>query len=500
MQKIISGHDVKPLDQAYIRDQGITSFNLMERAASTFCKWFEGQTRFRDSSISVFCGTGNNGGDGLAVSRMLFLKGYNLRVFYLGNLETASPDFTANYRKLPAGLVPEKLEAPISAALQTDIIIDALFGVGLNRPIGGLYLELTTSINQHKALKISIDLPSGMPADEMVEGAAVFADYTFTFQFPKLSLLFPEHAPYTGELIVGDIGIGETYFASFPTAIYYAQEKDIPRMHLRFNRFSHKGSFGKVMLIGGSKGKIGAICLSSRAALRTGSGLVVCFSPKCGLAIIQTAIPEVMVEVSTGEFNLEPGGLEELDRFDALGIGPGMGTGEGALACLKFVLNNFQKPIVLDADALNLLSTNQHLCKLLGGNVILTPHLKEFERLVGPCKDHLERMEKARSFSRSYSCLLVLKGANTLITLPDGRQVFNSSGTVYMATGGTGDVLTGMITSFLGQGYSPENAAICGVYHHGLAGEIASGDRRRGCIASDILESIPQTFVRLDIQ
>lgn len=499
MQKIISGHDVKPLDQAYIRDQGITSFNLMERAASTFCKWFEGQTRFRDSSISVFCGTGNNGGDGLAVSRMLFLKGYNLRVFYLGNLETASPDFTANYRKLPAGLVPEKLEAPISAALQTDIIIDALFGVGLNRPIGGLYLELTTSINQHKALKISIDLPSGMPADEMVEGAAVFADYTFTFQFPKLSLLFPDHAPYTGELIVGDIGIPETYFFSFSGSVYYVQEQDLPGRHKRFNRFSHKSSFGKVMLVGGSRGKIGAICLSSRAALRTGSGLVVCFLPKCGMDIVQTAVPEVMVEASTGEFVLEPGGLGELDRFDALGMGPGLGTGEGALASLEFVLNHFQKAMVLDADALNLLSMNKHLLPLLRSNIILTPHLKEFERLVGSCKNHLERMEKARSFCKTYSCILVLKGANTLITLPEGQQFFNSTGTVYMATGGAGDVLTGMIASFLGQGYSPENSAICGVYHHGLAGEIASVDKRRGCIASDILENVPRTFVKLNI-
>src|SRR5690554_5197263 len=484
MQKIISGHDVKSLDQAYIRDTGITSFDLMERAASAFCKWFEGQTKFRDSSIAVFCGTGNNGGDGLAVSRMLFLKGYNLRVFYLGDRATASPDFTANYRKLPAGLVSEKLEAPILASLQTEIIIDALFGVGLNRPIGGLYLELISSINQHKGIKISIDIPSGLPADEMVDGEAFLADYTFTFQFPKLSLLFPEHAPYTGELIVGDIGIPEAYFAAFSRSVYYVQEQDLPGRHKRFNRFSHKGSFGKVMLVGGSRGKLGAISLSSRAALRTGSGLVVCFLPNCGVDIVQTAVPEVMIEASTGEFVLELGGLGDLDRFDSVGIGPGLGTGEGALAVLEFVLHKFQKPLVLDADALNLLSMNKHLFPLLRSNIVLTPHLKEFERLVGPCKDHLERMEKARTFCTTYPCVLVLKGANTLITLPGGQQFFNSTGTVYMATGGAGDVLTGMIVSFLGQGYSPENSAICGVYHHGLAGEIASVDKRRGCIAS----------------
>lgn len=248
------------------------------------------------------------------------------------------------------------------------------------------------------------------------------------------------------------------------------------------------------MLIGGSYGKIGSIRLSSQAALRTGSGLVSCFLPRCGVDIVQVSLPEVMVESSGGELVLNKKGLHDLQRFDALGVGPGMGTSAEAKACLEFILRDFQKPMVLDADAINILSANPHLLVLLRENMLLTPHLMEFERMVGPCKHHKQRIEKALDFCKTYRCFLILKGANTLITTPDGKQFFNSSGNQFMATAGAGDVLTGILTSFLGQGYSPEDAAICGVYHHGLAGELASFRKGRGTIATDIIERIPETF------
>lgn len=493
MQKIIRGADVKHLDQKYIRDKGILSFDLMERAASAFCNWFGGAFD-KSLSVALFCGIGNNGGDGLAIARLLFLHGYKIQVYYIGELERSSQDFRLNYEILPDDIPLAELHVQYVADFQADVIIDALFGVGINRPLDGNHLELVKWLNTHKAIKISVDLPSGLPSDDILKGDAFQADYTVSFQFPKLSLMFPEHAKYSGQSVAVDIGIPEDYFESFESQYYYVQHTDLMERHRLFHRFSHKGTFGKVMLIGGSYGKMGSIRLSSQAALRTGSGLVFCFVPRCGVDVLQIALPEVMVESADGEWSLSKGGLQDLDRFDALGVGPGMGTRPEAKGCLEWILQHFQKAMVLDADAINILAAETHLLSLLGDKVILTPHLIEFERLVGACRDHKERMQKAAEFCRSYGCYLVLKGANTLITTPTGKQFFNSSGNQFMATAGAGDVLTGVLASFLGQGYSLENAAICGVYHHGLAGELAASSKGRGTIATDIIDRIPETF------
>lgn len=498
MLKIISGAEIKTLDAEYVKDCGIRSFDLMERAASAFFSWFTIRYGLNDS-IAIVCGVGNNGGDGLAISRMLWEKGYGVSVYVIGDLGNASLDFKENLDILPSNVTFLAGEPNRWPSIQDDIIIDAVFGAGINRPLEGTYLQLIQYLNGINAHKISVDLPSGMPTDTMLEGEAFHAHHTLSFQFPKLSLLFPEHASYTGELTVLDIGIDDSYLNIFPREIFFVQGKDMAERHIKFHRFSHKGDFGKVMIIGGSFGKIGAIRLSSHAALRTGSGLVSCFLPKCGVEILQTALPEVMVESSDGVLEVKKEGLGNLDRFDALGIGPGMGTGDPAQNCLEFVISHYSKPLVVDADGLNILAANQNLLSLLSPNSILTPHLKEFERLVGPCKNHLQRMEKAKSFCKTYGCIVILKGANTLVTLPNGSQYFNSTGTQYMATGGSGDVLTGILTSLLGQGYPPENAAICGVFHHGLAGEYASKKSLRGTIASDIIKKIPKTFFQLDI-
>jgi len=497
MQKIISGTDVKYLDGKYVNSMDMPSFALMERAARAFSDWYI--NRFdRQSDICVFCGPGNNGGDGLAISRLLFHEGYTVRVFYIGDKDNFSEDFKLNFTLLPEKISIVRADRSILASLDSGVVIDAIFGVGINKPLSGEYLEIIEGMNDISAVKIAVDLPSGLPADQILEGNALKADYTISFQFPKLSLLFPEHAAYTGELFVLDIGISKSYFEPFEARGFFIQQKDLSERHKRFGRFSHKGSFGKVMLIGGSYGKIGAIRMSSQAALKTGSGLVSCFLPSCGVDILQMSLPEAMVESSEGRYELSKEGLEDLERFNALGIGPGMGTGSDAQECLRFVLEKFQGPIVLDADALNMLSSNTHLLVLLRENMLLTPHIVEFERLVGKCTNHAERMKKARSFCHTYGCILILKGANTMITTADGRQFFNSSGNQYMATGGAGDVLTGILTSFLGQGYSPENAAICGIYHHGLAGELASVGKWRGTTAIDIIEKIPETFGMVD--
>lgn len=493
MQKIISGSKVKELDEYYILERGISSFDLMERAAEAFCNWY---VRHFDETqaVAVFCGVGNNGGDGLAISRLLSNRGYSVQVYYMGNLEQSSQDFRSNYDLVPDRVPIAELHVQTVDNLRADVVIDAVFGVGINRPLSGGYLTLIRWMSGLKVTKIAIDLPSGLPADDILEGEAFQADYTVSFQFPKLSLMFPEHASHIGQLVVVDIGIQKAFFERFESQRFFIQKDDLLSRHKVFHRFSHKGDFGKVMLIGGSYGKMGSIRLSSEAALRTGSGLVSCFVPRCGVDILQIPLPEVMVESAENEFTLSKAGLQDLDRFDALGVGPGMGTSAEARGCLELVLREFNKPLVLDADAINLLAANTHLLSLLGNKAILTPHLKEFERLVGACKDHKERLKKALDFCRAYQCYLVLKGAHSVVTTPDGKQFFNSSGTQFMATAGAGDVLTGILTSLLGQGYSLEDAAICGVFHHGLAGELASADKGRGTIASDIIDRMPETF------
>lgn len=496
MQPIIHGNNVADLDNYVTNEIGISSYQLMERASMAFCNWF--LPIFADDvQVSVFCGPGNNGGDGLAIARILAQHRRNVSVFYVVDGSTSgSDDYRQNFSVLPQKVSKCVLEAGSFPEIPSGITIDGLFGVGINRPLTGLYAEIVAHINGTENAVIAIDIPSGLPADQLLSGIAIRASHTVSFQFPKLSLLFPEHATYVGELVVLDIGIEPDFFLPYKTRYFWCDVTDIPGMHKTFHRFSHKGDFGKVLLIGGSEGKMGSISLSTLAALRTGSGLVSTCVPQCGVAILQGHIKEGMVQVNAGEKSLKL--PINIDGFDALGIGPGLGTSQDAVDLVSYTLRNFTNGVVIDADAINIIASNRSLYGFLR-NCVITPHVKEFERLVGQCENHIERLEKAIQFSEEHECVLVLKGANTVVSLPDGRQVFNSSGTQYMASGGSGDALTGIIASFLGQGYSPENAAICGVFHHGLAGELASKTRLRGTIASDIVEAIPETFLKLTI-
>ncbi|WP_186754844.1 NAD(P)H-hydrate dehydratase [Echinicola salinicaeni] len=502
MLEIISGTSVKKLDADFIHEKGISSHRLMEYAATAFCDFIE-KNFHRNDKVGIFCGHGNNGGDGLAIARLLWRKGYDVMVFYIGDYGAASPDCLLNKELLPDKLPSVTVCDERIKLIDYDfhVLIDAILGIGVNRPLDGLYLDLIGKLNRIKdATRIAVDIPSGLPADGCLVGEAFKADITVSFQFPKYSLLFPEHAEHVGKLKVVNIGIDQPFFGQFSEGKYFLQYKDIKTRHKSFNRFAHKGDFGKVLLVGGSYGKMGAIKLSSEAAMRTGSGLVTCLSPKCGVEILQASLPELMVMASEDDHYLGGIDVNELDKYDAIGIGPGMGTQELTANLLELMLNNFLGPMVIDADGINILSKHKKLLKLLRENIILTPHLREFERLVGSCENHQVRLKKATEFAQNYNCILVLKGAHTAINLPNGKQYFNSSGNQYMATGGVGDVLTGMITSFLGQGYSSENAALCGVFQHGVAGEIASVKKLRGTIASDVIKAIPKSFVKLKIK
>lgn len=488
MQKILKGSEVKDLDANHLKKSGQSSHELMEVAALGFVHWYICQSKFEEKPLMIFVGAGNNGGDGLAIARILTNHNYEVTVINcFESIEKLSYDALINWNLLPDSVKLSSLE---NLVLPDDgVIIDSYLGVGLIGNIREGSVPIIKLINEFEGIVVSVDLPSGLPSDSISKNVCVKADYTVTFAFPKLSLLIPENAEFVGELILVDIGIDESTFDEFESEFYFIGRNDIPNLHRQFNRFAYKGDYGKIMIAGGSPGKMGALILSSKSALRTGSGLVTCHIEETERNIVQTAVPEAMTTW---------GLLANLEFYDAIGIGPGWGQ-VGRKHLLNQILEEFQRPLVIDADGINILARNKEMIDLIPKKSILTPHIGEFNRLIGGAKDHLERLKMAKDFACSQDLILVLKGANTVISLPNGDQYFNSSGSKYMATGGSGDVLTGMITSYLGQGYSPENAAICGVYHHGLAGEIAGEKKRKGLIASDLIEAIPDTYLLLDI-
>ncbi|PZX56548.1 NAD(P)H-hydrate dehydratase [Algoriphagus chordae] len=488
MQKILSGVQVKELDKQHLKLSGQSSHELMEDASKAFVHWFLDQSFSSEHSIHIAVGGGNNGGDGLAIARLLTEHSFSVTILKcFESLDKLSSDALLNFNRLPQSI--QVLDFENWLFPQNGILIDAFLGVGLKGELRSAALEIIHKLNEFKGTVLSIDVPSGLPSDEVTKEQAVKADYTISFGFPKLSLILPEHAEYVGEMIVLKFGLLEEAYRDFDSSLYYLEAKDIATLHKTFNRFSYKGDMGKILLVGGSPGKMGALILCSKSALRTGSGLVTCHMEDSERIIIQTAVPEAMASW---------GLIPNPEFYDAVGIGPGWGTENRARLFRQF-LNDFKKPIVIDADGLNLLARNPDLLPLVPKNSVLTPHIGEFTRLVGKAINHLERLKLAKKFALDNELILVLKGANTVVSMPDGRQVVNSTGNKYMATGGSGDVLTGMITSYLGMGYAAENAALCGVFHHGLAGEIASKSKRRSMIASDIIEAISETYIQLDI-
>ena len=482
MQKILSALEIANLDQIHLKRKGFSNHAFMELVAQRFVDWFQIQGYSFQVKVLVCVGAGNNGGDGLAIARILFTLGYPIEVatcFSSG--ATLSPDCQQNLSLLPSQIHCRTLENTI---LPNDgILIDAYLGIGCSGPLREEAEQRIQTMNSFEGTIIALDLPSGLPADSILSGGAMKADLTVTLGLPKLSLLLPEHAEYTGELVVLDIGFDEEEFNDFSGQTYFLEEKDVLPLHRKFHRFAHKGDFGKILLVAGSKGKMGAAILASKAAFRTGSGLVTCLIPEEERAALAAAVPEAMCVF---------GEQQEFSAYDAIGIGPGLGLDQGE--AMKKILSATRKPVVMDADALNCLAKDPSIWTLIPKGSILTPHLKEFDRLFGASQNHLERMAKVKACCLSYGLNLVLKGANSLSSLSDGRQVFNSTGSKYMATAGMGDALTGILTSYLGQGYSPENAVLCGVFHHGLAGELAGEKYLRGMMSHDLIEAIPETY------
>lgn len=495
--KIFSAAQMREWDAYTIKEEPVASIDLMERAATACVNWFLDHSN-HDKVVHIFCGKGNNGGDGLAIARQLVEKEINVHVYILETGQKGTEDFQANLHRLhPLTFQIHFIQSEhFFPELGKDaIIIDALFGTGLQRSLQGLAALLVQHINQSGAHIISIDLPSGMYADASShQFPRVHATHTLTFQAWKLCFLLEENQESFGQVHLVDIGLHPGYEALITTKAQLIDAAVIRSLLKKRSPFAHKGHFGHALLVGGSYGKIGAMVLSSQACLRSGAGLVTAAIPSCGNQILQTAAPEAMVQTdkSTTHITEIP---RELWRFAAVGIGPGMGLHEETGTTLLQTLRALHQPVVLDADALNLLSIVQQPASYLPADAILTPHPKEFERLFGSVSDNFERMERALSKAREWNCYIILKTHHTLIACPDGNLWFNNTGNAGMAKAGSGDLLTGLLTGLLAQCYPPQQACILGVYLHGLAGDLVADKLgQEAMVAGDLIHSLGAAF------
>jgi NAD(P)H-hydrate epimerase len=474
--KILSAEQIRRADAYTIAHEPIPSLDLMERAAMactrailTLCS--------ADTDFLIFCGMGNNGGDGLAIARLLLQAHHRVRVCMVQHRTEASPDCEANkQRLLQAGVKIETISDADTWTLacgNSTCIIDAMLGTGVTRATDGLLAAVISKINHSGCPVIAIDVPSGLPADiPCPVGAAVIrATDTLTFQQPKFAFLFAESSSYVGRMQVLDIGIDTACIPGEEVPHRYLSLSDIRSFVRGRSTFSHKGTFGHSLLIAGSYGKVGAVLLAARACMHSGTGLLTVHLPACGYSILQTALPEAMVSTDTEQQQISM--LPPIDRYEAIGMGPGIGTDSATAHALKQLIQTSPCPLVLDADALNILAEHRTWLAFVPQGSVITPHPREFDRLTRTHSHSMERLESARSMAQMHGIYIVLKGAHTAIITPEAKVWFNSTGNPAMAKGGSGDVLTGIITSLIARGYTTGQAALLGVYLHGMAADIA---------------------------
>ena len=497
--KVFTSDKIREIDAYTIEHEPIASIALMERAAQACSAWIYNHFD-RSKQVKIFCGPGNNGGDGLAIARQLSEKGYIVNVYTVLGNSKVSEDFATNLNRtrdiqgLKLQALASKDDFPAIAA--DSLIVDCLFGSGLSRPLEGIVADLVLKINDSGATVVSIDIPSGLFAEDKRRNYSetiVKAADTLTFQFPKRSFFYSDNEVYTGKWHILPIGLHRDAIERINSDFYYVDAELAASLILKRARFSHKGTFGHGLLIAGSYGMMGAAVLASRACLKAGAGLVTAHIPKKGYSILQTAVPEALVSIDPSEniFTQVP----EFSRFSAVGAGPGIGVSEQVQLALRSLLENCNLPLILDADALNIIAMHRDLFEILPKGTILTPHPGEFARLFGKFDSAYERNHAQIEISKKHSIYIVLKGANTSISCPDGTCWYNSTGNPGMATGGSGDVLTGIILSLLAQGYSPKYAAILGTFIHGLAGDLASAEEgEEGVIAGDIINRVGRAF------
>lgn len=499
--KIFNIDQIRQMDAYTIRHEPITSLALMERASKTFCTWFGRLFPKRNRRIIIFCGTGNNGGDGLAIARLLSKDFYEVSVYLLNIADASSKDNQENQKALKKLTnVPVKQifpNDPFPALPNDSIIVDAILGSGLNKPVFGYWAEFLTFLNTLPCTRVAVDIPSGMFADQLTEGVTFQANHTFSFEAPKLAFFFHENQHRVGAWAFGSIGAHPDFIKNEPSPYHVIDGKEMKACLRPRHRHDHKGTYGHALLIVGSYGKIGAAVLSARACLRSGAGLVTVHAPKCGYEILQIAIPEAMVSVDEHQYSITSV-HEDLSKYKAIGIGSGIGTNELTARCLADLLQRTTCPIVLDADALNLLAGHPTYFELIPKGSILTPHIGEFDRMFGHSNNDFDRNKVLMAKAKELGVYLILKGANTAIATPEGSCHFNNTGNPGMATGGSGDVLTGILTGLLAQGYSPLDASQLGVYLHGLAGDFAAQDlQQEALLAGDITNHLGKAFQQI---
>jgi NAD(P)H-hydrate epimerase len=501
--KILTAKQIKEADKYTVENEPVSSVDLMERAANQCVKWImvNFSTKY---TFAIFCGVGNNGGDGLAIARLLDEKGYNVKVYIVEFSEKYSNDFAINLNRLKQTNVKINYLTSKNNKFSLNnscVIIDAVFGTGLTRPVSGWVKEVVKQINALQNIVISIDIPSGLfPEDNSTNDkeAIIRADEILTFEFVKLAFLLPENAEFVHHFTILPIGIHPDFIKKVETPYILTDEEIIRAIYKVRQRFSHKGTYGHSLLMVTQKGMAGAGVLASKACLRSGSGLVTAYVPECNRVIIQNQIPEIIVQNDADEKDVLTSLPKEISKFNALAIGCGIGKSKQTQNVVKLLIQEYKQPVVFDADAINIIAENKTWLSFLPPNCVFTPHPKELLRLIGQWSSDLEKIQKVKEFSLRYSAFVVIKGAYSAIVCPDGKVYFNPTGNAGMATAGSGDVLTGIITALLAQKYPPKDAVILGVYLHGLAGDLALNEQsEESLIASDMIETIGKAFKKI---
>jgi NAD(P)H-hydrate epimerase len=488
---VLSSQQVRAWDEFTIQHEPIASLDLMERAAGACFEWLK-KNNYLPNEFAIFCGKGNNGGDGLALARMLSSQS-KVIVYILEFGHKGTDDFQANLASLhktdaEIKFIQSEEQLPILAGKK--IIVDALLGSGLNRPIDGFTASVVNHINDSGNEIVSIDIPSGLFVDKSSKGNLfVKATHTLSFQCQKPAFMVAENATAIGSVHILNIGLDPSFLQTIEPAYEWIDRKFVKKIFRPRSAFSHKGTFGHALIVAGSYGKMGAAVLCTRACLRSGAGLVTTHIPRSGLQILQVAAPEAMCDVDAND-HVNESVLLDLEKFPAIGLGPGLGTDDLTTTLVENIFANRKRPMVIDADALNIVAKKRMQQKIPKGS-ILTPHPKEFERLFGASQNDFEIIEKAVTHARSLGVTILLKGHHTFIASPNGKGYFNSTGNPGMATGGSGDVLTGLITGLVAQNYEPTLAAILGVYWHGASADVAANHMSfESMIASDIIEHL----------
>ncbi len=491
--KILRAKQVKEVDLYTIKNEPILSINLMERAAEKCTELYTKYYDFR-KSIAIFTGTGNNGGDGLVMARLLNNKGYEVSVYVIEFTKKYSNDFKTNLNRLEnypdIDITYLRDSSSFPKLAKNTIVIDAIFGSGLSRPVEGFTAEIIQKINASNLDVVAIDAPSGLQAEENPDTfTAVKAKYTFTFEFPFLSFFMPENEQYVGEFKTINIGLSKEFMEQSKTNYHATQTHNVKPLIKKRSKFAHKGTCGHGVIFAGSYGMAGASILSAKSAYRSGAGLITVAVPKCNYQILQISVPEAVLHIDQQEHHLSD--IPDMQKFKAIAIGPGIGFHKDTVKILEHLIINNKQELIIDADALTILAQRPDLLDAVPPGSILTPHIKEFERIVGKQKNHYLRLQKQKELAEKLNSIIILKGAYTSIYTPDGNCFFNTTGNPGMATAGSGDVLTGMLLGLKAQGYSSKDASIIAVFLHGKAGDIASEQKNSfNIIASDLIDNI----------